>query len=151
PTQTSQSRLTRVDRLAAVDGVNVVARWANRALIVFILLFALSIPHSIAASQISFSLGVIFWIIRDLALRRFHFARAPIDWPLLAFGSLTVLSSALSVEPGLSLPKLKALTLFGVIYLLATNLRPTGVSLAVGLLIVSALAGVGFSFTEKIF
>jgi O-Antigen ligase/PDZ domain len=150
-TQISQSRLEEIDRLAAVEGANTVARWANRALILFILLFALSIPHSIAAAQISFTLGVIFWIVRDLSLRRFHFARTPIDWPLLAFASLTVLSSVFSFEPELSLPKLKALTLFGVIYLVVTNLRPRGVSLVIGALITSALAGAGFSFAEKVY
>jgi len=150
-TQISQSRLEEIDRLAAIEGANTPARWANRALILFTLLFALSIPHSIAAAQISFTLGVIFWIVRDLALRRVHFARTPIDWPLLAFASLTVLSSVFSYEPGLSLPKLKALTLFGVIYLVVTNLSPRGVSLAVGALIISALAGVGFSFAEKVY
>ncbi|MGE0132477.1 MAG: O-antigen ligase family protein [Blastocatellales bacterium] len=149
--QTSQSRFNRFDHLAAIEGANLVARWANRSLILFILLFALSVPHSIAASQISFGLGVIFWIVRDLASRRFHFARTPLDWPLLAFASLTVLSSVFSVEPSLSLAKLKALTLFAVIYLLATNLHRRGVVLVIGLLIVSALAGVGFSFAEKVY
>jgi O-antigen ligase len=149
-TKISQSRLNLVDRLAAIDSANVLSRWANRALILFILLFAISVPHSIAATQISFSLGVICWIIRDLALRKFHFARMPIDWPLLAFASLTILSSALSFEPSLSLAKLKALTLFGVFYLLGANLRPQAVSLAVALLVGSALVGAGFSFAEKV-
>jgi hypothetical protein len=150
-TQSSQSRLDEIDRLAAIEGANAPARWANRALILFTLIFALSIPHSIAAAQISFTLGVIFWIVRDLALRRFHFKRTPIDWPLLAFASLTVLSSIFSFELGISLPKLKALTLFGVIYLVVTNLSPRGVPLMIGVLIISALAGAGFSFAEKIY
>lgn len=149
--QTSQNRLNRIDLLAAIEVANPAARWANRAVILFILLFALSVPHSIAASQISFGLGAIFWIARDLASRRFHFARTPIDWPLLVFASLTILSSVFSVEPGLSLPKLKALTLFAVVYLLATNLSGRGVKSAVALLIVSSLAGVGFSFAEKVY
>lgn len=151
PAQTSQRQSNRIDRLAAVECANPIAQWANRALVLFILLFTLSVPHSIAASQISFGLGVIFWIVRDLASRRFHFARTPMDWPLLSFASLTILSSVFSVEPGVSLPKLKTLTLFGVIYLLATNLSRRGVRLVVGLLIVSALAGVGFSLAEKVY
>ncbi len=150
-TQTSQSWLGRFDSLAAVGSRNAVSRWANRALIFFVLLFALSVPHSIAASQISFTLACIAWVVRDLALRKFHFARTAIDWPLLSFAVLTVLSSIFSVEPGLSLPKLKALTLFAVVYLLATNLRRRGVKLAAGLLIVSGLAGVGFSLAEKLY
>jgi len=150
-TPISPTRLSRFDSLAAVESRNAVSRWANRALIFFVLLFALSIPHSIAASQISFSLACIAWIVRDLALRRFHFARTAIDGPLLSFAVLTVLSSVFSVEPGLSLPKLKALTLFVVVYLLATNLHRRGVAVAAGLLIVSGLAGVGFSLGEKLY
>jgi len=149
--QTHKSLLGRLDSLAAVEGANAVARWANRALILFILLFALSIPNSIAAAQTSFTLSAIFWIIRDLALRRFHFARTPIDWPLLAFAALTVLSSVLSVEPELSLSKLRALTLFGLIYLLVSNMRPRAVSLALGVMMASAVAGAGFSFAEKVY
>jgi hypothetical protein len=149
--QTSQSRSNRIDRLAAIEVTNPTARGANRGLILFILLFALSVPHSIAASQISFGLGVIFWMARDVASRRLHFARTPMDWPLLTFASLTVLSSVFSVEPGLSLPKLKALTLFAVVYLLATNLSGRGVKLVVALLLISALVGVGFSFAEKVY
>ncbi len=153
-TQIPQSRpgwMDNLDRLAAIDGANALALWANRALILFILLFTLSVPHSIAAAQVSFTLGAIFWAIRDLALRRLHFARVPIDWPLLAFAALTVLSSVYSFEPNLSLPKLKALTLFGVVYLLVTNLSHRGVSLVTWLLIVSALVGAGFSFAEKVY
>ncbi len=150
-TKSPQAWLGRFDSLAAVESRNRIARWANRALIFFILLFALSVPHSIAAAQTSFTLSCLAWLVRDLASRRFHFARTPIDWPLLCFAVLTILSALFSVEPGLSLPKLKALTLFGVIYLLATNLHRRGVSLATGLLIVSALAGAGFSLVEKVY
>ncbi len=147
----SQSWLGRFDSLAAVQSRDGVAHWANRALVFFILLFALSVPHSIAATQISFSLACILWLVRDLALRRFHFARTPIDLPLLGFAALTLLSSVFSVEPAVSLPKLKAMTLFGVIYLLATNLQRRGVALMITLLIVSGLAGVGFCLGEKIY
>ena len=150
-TQTKPGWLDRFDQLAAIDGANSCARWANRALILFILLFAISIPHSIAAAQISFTLGFICWIVRDLASRRFHFARTPLDWPILAFAVFSILSSVFSFEPELSLPRLKALTLFGVIYLIVTNLRARGVSLVVGGLLISALVGAGFSFGEKVY
>lgn len=140
---------TAFDRLAAIETKPSLARWMNRAIILFLILFALSVPHSIAASQISLGLGLIGWLLRDLLLRKFHFARTPIDFPLICFIGLTVLSSVFSVEPDISLPKLKALVLFATIYLLATNLRPSGVRLLAGLLIVSSLAGVGFSLLEK--
>ncbi len=149
--QTTPGRLDRFDRLSSVEGANIFARLSNRALILFILIFAISMPHSIAAAQISFTLAVIFWVLRDLSSWKLHFARTPIDWPILAFAFLTALSSVYSVEPGLSLPKLKALTLFGIVYLIVTNLSPRGVSLVTCALIISALVGAGFSFAEKVY
>ena len=141
---------TSFDRLSAVETATLFARLANRAIILFLILFALSVPHSIAASQISLGLGLIAWILRDLAMRKLHFARTPMDWPLACFVALTVLSSVFSLEPNVSLPKLKTLVLFATVYLLATNLKPQGVKLLAGLLVVSALCGVGFSLAEKV-
>lgn len=145
------SQNARYDEWAAIKPTSVTARCANRALIFSLFLFALSIPHSIAAAQVSLSLGVLAWIMRDLAMRRFHFTRTPLDLPGLCFAALTVLSSLLSVEPSLSLPKLKALTLFAVVYLVTTNLHPRGVPLLAAALILSSLVGVGFSFFEKVY
>lgn len=141
---------TGLDRFAAIQTQSAAARWLNGAIVLFLILFALSVPHSIAASQISLGLGLLAWIVRDLVLRKLHFARTPIDLPLACFTGLTLLSSLFSVEPGISLPKLKSLVLFTTIYLLATNLRPSGVRLLAGLLIISSLIGVGFSLMEKL-
>ena len=55
----------------------------------------------------------------------------------------------LSVEPDESIPKLRTLTLFGVFYLIIANLRPHGARWMIGLMIVSGLAGVGYSLLEK--
>jgi hypothetical protein len=82
-------------------------------------------------------------------MRRFHFTRTPIDLPLVCFAGLTILSSIFSIEPSISLPKLKGLLLFAVVYLLATNVRAQGVRILIGLLIASSLLGVGFSLMEK--
>jgi hypothetical protein len=144
------SRLSHYDELTAIRPATVSARWINRALLLSLILFALSLPHSIAAAQVSLSLGLLFWILRDLAMRQFHFTRTPADLPLLCFAALTFLSAVFSIEPSLSLPKLKALVLFAVIYLIATNLHPRGVPLLVGLLVASSLCGVGFSLLEKL-
>lgn len=126
------------------------ARWANRALLFSLALFALTVQHSIAAAQISLGLGMISWIVRDLVSRRFHFARAPIDRPLLCFAALTVASAVFSIEPSESLPKLRSLFLFIVVYIIATNLHPRGVRFFAALLIISGLAGVGYSLMEKV-
>jgi O-Antigen ligase/PDZ domain len=146
----SSSWIKYYDALAEVEVITPFARWANRALILFLCIFSISVPHSVAAAHISLNLCLIAWIARDLSLRRFHFARTPIDLPLICFASLTVISSVFSVEPGISLPKLKALLLFGVTYVIATNLRPRGVYVVLGLLLLSGSVGAGFSLLEKI-
>jgi O-Antigen ligase len=122
----------------------------SRILICGLVLFALSIPHSVAAAHISLGLSYLGWIVRDLAAGRFRCVRTPLDLPLFFFAILTILSSVFSEEPDLSMPKLKSLLLFGVLYLIATNLRPQGVKVLAGLLIVSSLVGVSYSLTEKL-
>jgi hypothetical protein len=147
---TSSSWLDRSDALAIIKVESSFARWANRAVIFFLALFALAVPHSIAAAQISLGLSLIASITRDLSLRKFHFKRTPIDLPLFCFITLTLISSVFSIEPSISMPKLKSVLLFGVIYLIATNLRWRGAQLMAALMIVSSLVGVGFSLSEKL-
>jgi len=145
-----RSWLGRGDGLVSPASETVMALWANRVLLVGLALFALTVPHSIAAAQISLSLAIASWIMRDVAARRFHFTRTPMDLPLLCFAALTALSALFSIEPGVSLPKLRSLVLFSVIYLFATNLHPRGVRLFALLLVISTLVGVGYSFAEKL-
>jgi O-antigen ligase len=140
----------RCKELLSVDAEGRFAARANLFLLFSLAVFALGIPHSIAVSQTSSTLGLMAWIVRDLAMRRFHFKPTPADHPLACFFLFTILSSLFSIEPAISLPKLKSLLLFGVIYLLSSNLSRRGVKAMAGLLIASSLVGVAFSISEKI-
>ncbi|MFN7945598.1 MAG: O-antigen ligase family protein [Blastocatellia bacterium] len=126
------------------------ARLADRALLCGLMIFALAIPHSIAAANIGLGLSVIAWLVRDVVRRRFQFRRTPLDWPLLCFAGLTLLSALLSEDRDISLPKLKGLIVFGVIWLTVSNLSARGVRLMVALLVISGLAGVAYSLFEKV-
>jgi hypothetical protein len=137
------------DALAAIRPAHPVPQWANRVLLLGLALFALAVPHSIFAAHCSLDLSLLAWVVRDVTMRKLHFSRTPLDLPLTCFASLTALSALLSVEPAVSLPKLKTLLLFGALYLLATNLRPAAVRVLLAILLVSSLAGVAFSFFEK--
>jgi hypothetical protein len=139
------------DGLAVVKAQGAVAVWANRLLVGGLLLFALSVPHSIFAAHFSLDLSLIAWVVRDLTLGKLHFRRTPLDKPLLSFAGLTILSAICSVEPAISLPKLKTLLLFGAVYLLASNLQPRAVKPLLAVLLISSLAGVGFSLFEKVY
>src|SRR6185369_11028041 len=67
--------ISRFDSFSTIETQSTVARWLNRALILFLFLFAISLPHSIAAAQISLGVGMILWFARDVVMRRFHLAR----------------------------------------------------------------------------
>ena len=140
-----------LDELISVQPENAVTRWANRGLIFGMMLFALSLPHSIAASYISLSLCAVSWIVRDVTAQKFYFTRTPIDKSLLGFIGFSVLSSLLSVEPATSISKLRSLVVFAVIYLVASNLSKQAVNFLLVLILISTSAGVVFSLGEKTF
>ncbi|MEP7274108.1 MAG: O-antigen ligase family protein [Acidobacteriota bacterium] len=140
-----------LDSLGSFAGSSSLSRWSNRLLLIGLSLFALSVPHSIAAAHVSLNICLLAWIVRDVASRRPHFARTAFDLPLLLFAGLTVLSAIFSEAPELSTRKLLTLLLLGVIYLVGSNLSFRGVRWVLALLVVSSLAGATFSIYEKAF
>jgi len=139
----------RIEAIPEHAGASSFAQWATRVILCGLAIFAISIPHSIAAAQIGLGLSYVAWIARALVRGRLGIPQTPIDRPLLYFIALTIVSSVLSVEPAESLSKLRALTLFGVFYLIIANLRPRVARWMIGLMIVSGLVGVGYSLMEK--
>jgi hypothetical protein len=123
--------------------------WSGRALFLGTALFALALPHSIAASHIALGIAFVAWVTRDLASRSFHLSKTPIDLPLICFAVLSVLSAIFSVEPQISVPHLRSLLLFFILYLVVSNFNRGAVPVILGVLIGSALIGVGFSLAEK--
>jgi hypothetical protein len=147
------SPITFIDDCLAPDGGRGGSRaapaWAGRALFLATALFALAVPHSIAAAHIALGIAFIAWVARDLASRHLHLSRTPVDVPLICFAALTIISAVLSVEPQVSIPRLRSLLLFFVLYLIASNLNRRAVPVMLTLLIASGLIGVGFSLAEK--
>jgi hypothetical protein len=141
----------RTDACLAIVADSVFATAANRFLLICLFLFAVSLPHSIASAHFALSCACVAWVVRDGALRKWHFIRTPLDLPLLWFSGLTLLSAIFSVEPNISLPKLKSLLLFGALYLLVTNLSARAIKPLLAVVLLSALAGVLFSFGDKLY
>lgn len=122
----------------------------HRSTIFAILLFGLTVPHSIAAAQICFLGGIIFWLGRDLAQWRLSLTRTSIDRPLFCFVLLTFISSVFSLAPATSIARCKSLGLFLIFYLIVGNLARRGAIVLLVCLLISSLVGVGFSLTEKL-
>ncbi|HVG30771.1 MAG TPA: O-antigen ligase family protein [Pyrinomonadaceae bacterium] len=123
------------------------AAWLERALLGCLFLFAVAAPHSIAAAQTAWLLGTLFWVARFLFRPRPAADRTPVDYALLAFFILTFVSALLSYEPDISIGKLRAASLFTIVYVVAENVRTPRVLRALALaLVASCVVNVAYTF-----
>ncbi len=91
------------------------------AIVAFLFVFAAAAPNSIAATQSAWLIGMALWLARFAFRPRPRFYRTPLDYLVFGFFILTGLSSFLSYEPMVSIGKLRAASLFTIIYLFAEN------------------------------
>lgn len=106
------------ERVEAKSGA---AKLIDAAIVVCLFIFVVFAPHSIAVTQGAWLLGMALWLVRFVFRPRPHLYRTPVDYLLLGFFILTGLSSFLSYEPAVSIGKLRAASLFTIIYLFAEN------------------------------
>lgn len=138
--------LSRIDdfRDAAAEGGAVgstrIALLLERAVTVCLFLLALSAPHSIAATQTSWLLAMAFWVARFAVRPRPVVYRTPIDYALLGFFILTILSALASYAPDISIGKLRAASLFTIVYVVAENVRSRRVLRALVVVLVASCA-----------
>lgn len=97
------------------------AKLLDAAIVVCLFVFAVFAPHSIAVTQGAWLLGMLLWVLRFAFRPRPALYRTPVDYVLLGFFILTGVSSFLSYEPAVSIGKLRAASLFTIIYLFAEN------------------------------
>jgi hypothetical protein len=93
----------------------------ERAVIACLFLIALFAPHSIAATQTAWLLGMVFWLARFAVFPRPVLFRSPVDYALLGFFVLSGISAVFSYSPFISIGKMRAASLFTIVYLIAQN------------------------------
>ncbi len=112
--------------------------------------FAFAAPHSIAGAQAAWLAGMFLWAIRFAFRPRPQLYRTPIDYLLLGFFIVTGISAFLSYEPMVSIGKLRAASLFTIIYLVAQNIRSLKMVRLLALtLIASCAVNVLFTLGER--
>lgn len=112
-------------------------------------LFVIAAPNSIAAAQGAWMLGMLFWLLRFFVWPRPKFYRTPIDYPMFAFFLLSAISSFLSYQPSVSFGKLRAASLFLIVYLFAENIRSAKILRILTILLIAAcLVNVLFTFGQ---
>lgn len=95
----------------------------ERAIIGCLFLIALFAPHSIAVTQGAWLLGMVLWVARLAVFPRPALSRSPVDYALLGFFVLSGVSAVFSYNPIMSIGKMRAASLFTIVYLVAQNVR----------------------------
>src|SRR5215470_11453045 len=95
----------------------------ERAVIGCLFLIALFAPHSIAVTQAAWLLGMVFWLARCAVSPRPVLLRSPVDYALLGFFVLSGISGIFSYSPFMSIGKMRAASLFTIVYLVSQNVR----------------------------
>ncbi|HWW77183.1 MAG TPA: O-antigen ligase family protein [Pyrinomonadaceae bacterium] len=116
------------------------ALWLERATVACLFLYALAAPHSIAGTQTAWLLAMLFWVARLCVRPRPKLFRTPVDPWLLGFFVLTFLTALTSYNPEVSIGKLRAASLFTVVYVAAENVRKPRVLRALVLTLVASCA-----------
>jgi O-antigen ligase len=118
-----QKFLTWIDEIAVTNQENTSAKWLERIAFVFLVLMILSAPHSIAATQTAWLIGMFAWFVRLFIKPRPKPVKTPLDIALWAFFGWSVITSVLSYAPDISLDKLRGAALFLIFYYVINNLR----------------------------
>ena len=123
--------------------------WLDRVIVGWLFVMVAAAPHSIAATQIAWMCGMLVWVVRFVVRPRF--SRTPIDYALLCFILFTLVSAFTSYAPDISIGKLRAASLFTIIYLVAENVDTRRVLRLLALtLIASCMVNVVFTMVERI-
>jgi O-antigen ligase len=95
----------------------------ERATVACLFLIAAFAPHSIAVTQAAWLLGMVFWVARFAFYPRPQLFRSPVDYVLIGFFVLSGISAIFSYSPMTSIGKMRAASLFTIVYLVAQNAR----------------------------
>src|ERR1044072_2077660 len=100
-----------------------ISTWLERGIIACLFLIVLFAPHSIAVTQGAWLLGMTFWVARLIVYARPQLQRSPVDLALLGFFIVSGLSGIFSYSPVTSIGKMRAASLFTIVYIFSQNTR----------------------------
>ena len=98
-----------------------ISTWLERAVVGCLFIIALFAPHSIAVTQAAWLLGMALWIARLAVYPRPQLFRSPVDYALIGFFILSGISSIFSYSAVISIGKMRAASLFTIVYLVSQN------------------------------
>jgi O-antigen ligase len=141
----------RLDGLAGIEEDGFAVKWLERTAFVFLVLMVTTAPHSIAASQASWILGMLATVIRFALKPRINFRFHALGIALCTLFLWAVISSFFSYEPAISLDKLRGVSLFLVFFFAYLNIRRlSAVYFLAFALIFSCMINVAWVIGERI-
>ena len=96
-------------------------RITENSIIGCLFLIAIFAPHSIAVTQTAWLLGMALWLLRFAFYPRPRLFRSPVDYVLVGFFVLSGVSGVFSYNPFMSIGKMRAASLFTIVYLVSQN------------------------------
>jgi O-antigen ligase len=140
-----------LDELNEIEtSVSWLALWLDRAVLIFLLLTTLALPHSIAATQIAWLTGMLLAIIRYFIKPRPQIFGTRFDFALWGLFAWSVVSSIFSYAPDISLDKLKNAATFLIAYFFGYNIRTRKLAkLLIVLLISSCMVNIFWTYIER--
>jgi hypothetical protein len=125
--------------------VKTLSHWVKHSIFFLLLIFTACLPHSIKGAQHAWRLGFLLWLAQ-LLLERRRPVPQPLTAPLLAYLTLSGVSTALTYDPILSWDRMKIVCLVLVGVLFAQNLkRLSQIRILVFVLLLSALGAAAFT------
>ena len=115
-------------------------RFLDPTIYSLLLLFVITLPHSIKGAERAWKIAFVLWLVK-LAVERLRPIRQPLAAPLLAYVTLSAISTILSPDPYLSWDRMKFVCLFLVGIVFAQNLKR--LSQVRWLLVLLVLSGFG--------
>ncbi|HEY0724599.1 MAG TPA: O-antigen ligase family protein, partial [Pyrinomonadaceae bacterium] len=100
-----------------------ISTWLERAILACLFIIAVFAPHSIAVTQAAWLLGMALWVARFAIYPRPVLSRSPVDYALIGFFILSGISSIFSYSQVTSIGKMRAASLFTIVYLVSQNAR----------------------------
>ncbi|HEX2270448.1 MAG TPA: hypothetical protein VHH35_12965, partial [Pyrinomonadaceae bacterium] len=95
----------------------------SNGIIACIFLIAIFAPHSIAVTQTAWLVGMALWALRFAFYPRPQLFRSPVDYVLIGFFILSGVSGVFSYNPFISIGKMRAASLFTIVYLVSQNVN----------------------------
>ncbi len=111
------------DKLIGINDFPFIAKSLDRTAFTFLVLMVIFAPHSIAASQTAFILGILFSFARLFLVPRPNFPASRLTIPLLTFVGWTFVTCLFAYFPLVALDKLRGVGLFLVLYFAYINIR----------------------------